>query len=269
LNKFSDLFVRLTTALVGATVMIFSIVYSQWSFFAVFFIILLFCLFEFVRVVVIPWKQAIWLYAMGVVIYSLLFLVISGHIETKYLYGLIPLASIGLFIQLYLNDETPLKSMALVYLGVGYIILPISLLTAIGFQSIYYEPFYIIGLIGITWCMDTGAYFFGSAFGKNQLFKRVSPKKSWEGAVGGVAMAMFGAWLLSIYLDMLTPAQWLVAGAIVSITGICGDLVESYIKRIGHTKDSGASIPGHGGFLDRFDSLIFSIPFYLFFLKLL
>ena len=269
MNKFSDLLVRALTALVGAFVMIFCIIYNQWTFFGVFFVILMFCLYEFVRIVVIPWKQATWLYAMGVFIYSLLFLVISGHIEAKYLYGLIPLASIGLFIQLYLNDETPLKSMALVYLGVGYIILPISLLTAIGFQTQFYEPIYIIGLLGITWCMDSGAYFFGSAFGKHQLFKRVSPKKSWEGAVGGVAMAMFGAWMLSRYLTILSPTEWLIAGGLVSITGICGDLVESYIKRIGQTKDSGKSIPGHGGFLDRFDSLIFSIPFYLFFLKLL
>jgi phosphatidate cytidylyltransferase len=269
LNKFSDLLKRALTALIGASIMIAGILYDEWTFFGVFFIILMFCLYEFVRIVVIPWKQATWLYIMGVVIYSLMFLVISGHIESKYLFGLIPLASIGLFIQLYLNDETPLKSMALVYLGVGYIILPISLLTAIGFQNDSYEPIYIMGLIGITWCMDSGAYFFGSALGKHQLFKRVSPKKSWEGAVGGVLMALLGAYVMSRYLDVLTPLQWLSAGALMAITGICGDLVESYIKRIGHTKDSGTSIPGHGGFLDRFDSLIFSIPFYLFFLKLL
>jgi len=261
--------VRALTALVGAFVMVFCIVYSQWTFFGLFLFILVFSIREYARMVQLPNVQAGWLYLISVVVFTLFFLFMAGLLPPKYLFGLIPLASLGMYLQLYLKDEKPLRSMAMLYLGIGYIILPFSLLSAIAFHPESYEPFLIIGLVGITWCMDTGAYFFGSAFGKHRLFERVSPKKSWEGAIGGVALALTGAWVLSLFLDQLTPMQWLLAGGIIAVTGIFGDLVESFIKRVGLTKDSGNSIPGHGGFLDRFDSLIFSIPFFLFFLKLL
>jgi phosphatidate cytidylyltransferase len=269
LNKFSDLLLRAASALVGVIVMIFCIVFSHWTFFGLFLIILTLSIREYARMVVLPRLQIIWLNIIAIGVFSLLFLTLSGLMPSKYLYGLIPLASCGLFIQLYLTDDKPLRSMALLYLGIGYIILPISLLSAIAYHPGAYEPVLIIGLLGITWCMDTGAYFFGSAFGKNRLFERVSPKKSWEGAVGGFALALSGAWALSFYFDQMNTWQWLASGAIIAISGICGDLVESFIKRVGLTKDSGHSIPGHGGFLDRFDSLIYSIPFFLFFLKLL
>lgn len=269
MNKFSDLLVRALTALVGAFVMLFCIVYGQWTFFGLFLFILIFSVREYTRMVQLPKPQAAWLHLISVAIFTLFFLYMAGFLVPKYLFGLIPLASLGLYLQLYLKDEKPLRSMAMLYLGIGYIILPFSLLSAIAFHPLTYEPFLIVGLVGLTWCMDTGAYFFGSAFGKHKLFERVSPKKSWEGAIGGVVLAMVGAWVLSLFLDQLTQSQWLMAGALIAITGIFGDLVESFIKRVGLTKDSGNSIPGHGGFLDRFDSLVFSIPFFLFFLKLL
>jgi phosphatidate cytidylyltransferase len=119
----------------------------------------------------------------------------------------------------------------------------------------------------MTWACDTGAYFVGLAIGRHRLFERVSPKKSVEGAVGGLAAAIgAGAWGWAWFVHdasgepLLTLNQALVLGALVGVSGQLGDLVESLLKRDAHIKDTSATIPGHGGVLDRFDSLIFSAP---------
>ncbi len=269
LNKFSDLLVRALTALVGVFVMIFCVMYGPWTFFVLFLAITVFSIREYARMVVLPPVQVVWLYVLTVSIFSAVFLFSSGYMHSKYLYVLVPILSIGSSIQLYLDDKTPLRSMALMYFGVGYIVLPFSLLSVIIFQGGAFSPYLIVGLLVMIWCMDTGGYFFGSAFGKHKLFERISPKKSWEGALGGVFLVLIAAWVLGIYFNEMNQWQWLVAGLIIAVSGIFGDLVESFIKRVGLQKDSGSSIPGHGGFLDRFDSLIYSIPFFLFFLKLI
>ena len=124
------------------------------------------------------------------------------------------------------------------------------------------------GLLFTIWASDVGAYFAGSMFGKTKLFERISPKKSWEGSIGGAILSGGFAYLNSLVLTDLALWQWLTISAIVVIVGTYGDLVESLFKRTMAIKDSGKSIPGHGGFLDRFDSLILSIPFIIVFLEL-
>ena len=125
-----------------------------------------------------------------------------------------------------------------------------------------------MGLLLIIWASDTGAYFAGSAFGRTKLFERISPKKTWEGLIGGALVAGGFAIGLSRYYSDLNTIEWLSGAAIVVVAGNYGDLVESLFKRSMSIKDSGNSIPGHGGFLDRFDSLILSVPFIVVFLKL-
>ena len=113
----------------------------------------------------------------------------------------------------------------------------------------------------LTWGNDTGAYLIGSVIGKTPLFPRISPKKTWEGSLGGVAVTFIIAWLLSIYTQELTLQTWLVLAGIVSVFGSTGDLIESMLKRSLGVKDSGTIMPGHGGFLDRFDAFMYMIPF--------
>ena len=113
----------------------------------------------------------------------------------------------------------------------------------------------------MTWANDVGAYFVGSKFGKTKLFPRISPKKTWEGSFGGVMMTFLTGWLLSLYIIELNLKDWLILALIVSIFGSIGDLVESMLKRSVGVKDSGTILPGHGGFLDRFDAFIFLLPF--------
>ena len=124
------------------------------------------------------------------------------------------------------------------------------------------------GVMCLTWATDVGSYFVGSYFGKTKLFERISPFKTWEGLIGGSLFSLFIAWCCFTIFGDLPLWKWLVMSMIISTMGIYGDLIESHFKRTIALKDSGASIPGHGGFLDRFDSFIINVPFVIFFLEI-
>jgi phosphatidate cytidylyltransferase len=111
------------------------------------------------------------------------------------------------------------------------------------------------------WANDTGAYLSGRFFGKKKLFERISPKKTWEGAIGGGLLALATSLLISKFNDTLASEHWFAIAFIVVVAGNFGDLIESLYKRSKNIKDSGTILPGHGGILDRFDSLIYSVPF--------
>ncbi len=118
----------------------------------------------------------------------------------------------------------------------------------------------LLGIFILIWASDSGAYVFGVTMGKNKLFERISPKKTWEGFIGGVVISQVAAFLLSRYFGDLGYLHWGIIAGIVAVFGTLGDLVESMIKRSVKIKDSGKILPGHGGILDRFDSLLFTIP---------
>jgi phosphatidate cytidylyltransferase len=113
------------------------------------------------------------------------------------------------------------------------------------------------------------AYIIGSKIGKTPLFPRISPKKTWEGTIGGAICTVLISFGLSYYFNTYTRLEWLVIGVIIAIIGTIGDLIESMLKRSYEIKDSGNFLPGHGGFLDRFDSYIFALPFIWLALQLL
>jgi phosphatidate cytidylyltransferase len=110
------------------------------------------------------------------------------------------------------------------------------------------------------WSNDSGAYIVGSLLGKHKLFERISPKKTWEGFIGGALFTLLAAWIISKFLHELSLIHWLVVGTITFTCGTFGDLIESQLKRSANMKDSGKILPGHGGILDRFDSILFSAP---------
>jgi len=115
-------------------------------------------------------------------------------------------------------------------------------------------------VLNLIWANDSGAYIVGSLIGKNKLFERISPKKSWEGFIGGGIFSMLAAWLISLFVVEISLIDWLVIAIITFIFGTFGDLIESLLKRMVKVKDSGHILPGHGGILDRFDSIIVSAP---------
>ena len=159
-------------------------------------------------------------------------------------------------------------NIAYTFLGIIYVALPFALICVLSMVLGRYSWQIVLGCLFLLWASDTGAYFAGTNFGKTKLFERVSPKKSWEGSIGGFILAMFIAYILSIYFEDIEGWKWYVIGAIIVIAGTYGDLVESLFKRSIKIKDSGSVIPGHGGFLDRFDGLLLSVPFIIAFLKL-
>ena len=158
----------------------------------------------------------------------------------------------------------------------GYIILPFVFITKISFGIKDYNPKIIIGLFLLIWTNDTFAYIVGKSIGKNKLFERISPKKTIEGFVGGIAFAIFAGYLISKYYIKAKPEFsqqsiliWTSIATIVGIFGTIGDLIESKFKRIAGVKDSGNIMPGHGGVLDRLDSVIFVAPIIFLFYQIL
>jgi phosphatidate cytidylyltransferase len=146
----------------------------------------------------------------------------------------------------------------------GYITLPFIFITKISFGIKDYNPKIIIGLFILIWTNDTFAYLVGKSIGKHKLFERISPKKTIEGFLGGAVFAVFAGFLISkLYIkpnpefSSMSILIWTIIALIASIFGTIGDLVESKFKRVAGVKDSGAIMPGHGGVLDRLDSVIF------------
>ena len=175
-----------------------------------------------------------------------------------------------LIVELFEKSDKPFQNVAGTLLGIFYAIVPIFLLISMSRENHYEEGTFIAtkftpniaaGILCLTWINDTGAYLVGSKFGKTPLFPRISPKKTWEGTIGGVVFCILSGFLIHRVFGVLNLTDWMVVGGIASVFGTLGDLIESMLKRSVGVKDSGSFLPGHGGFLDRFDSFIFEIPF--------
>jgi len=152
---------------------------------------------------------------------------------------------------------------------IGYIILPIVLLTKIPQLDFEYNPKIIISIFILIWTNDTFAFLVGKNFGKTKLFERISPKKTVEGFVGGLVFAMLFSVPIALYFIGQPVLIWMIIAVIVGVFGTIGDLIESKFKRSAGVKDSGKIMPGHGGILDRLDSVIFVAPFVFLFYQIL
>lgn len=166
----------------------------------------------------------------------------------------------------------PIGNAAFTISGIVYTILPFASLNLLALDQVedqtYFEPNTVIGIILLIWSNDTFAYLGGSLFGKNKMIERVSPGKTWEGTIIGVLVTFGLSFLIPGMLSLDHSRFWAVCGILVPVLATLGDLLESVLKRQAGVKDSGNVMPGHGGILDRFDSLIFVAPFALF-LKLI
>lgn len=146
-------------------------------------------------------------------------------------------------------------------LGIFYVVLPFMLVPPLSVMSPHrHVSWYLLLPLILTWINDTGAYCVGVPLGRHRLIERVSPGKSVEGFVGGLIFSMVGGALIAWLVDFHTPLFGALLGLVVGLVAVLGDLVESKLKRSVEIKDSGTFLPGHGGFLDRFDSLIFVLP---------
>jgi phosphatidate cytidylyltransferase len=189
---------------------------------------------------------------------------IAANIAGKKLYFLyILFVAIFMIIELFRQNKNPLSNVAVTLLGAVYVSMPFGLLSYLVFYPPFgnlYNPSFLIAYFLLMWANDSGAYIVGSLIGKHKLFERISPKKTWEGFFGGAFFTLLAAWLISTYLKEIQLIHWIAIGVITFTFGTFGDLIESQLKRGVDMKDSGRILPGHGGILDRFDSILVSAP---------
>lgn len=164
---------------------------------------------------------------------------------------------------LYSKEKESVKRLALVMAVQVYVGAPLAFMVAMGYWVA--SPMAVLAVFFFLWINDTGAFTVGSLCGRHKLFERISPNKTWEGFIGGLVFTLLAAVLFSLYASNWfdLPSNlwlWIGMGALVTVAGTYGDLFESRLKRLLQIKDSGAIMPGHGGILDRIDSLLFAMP---------
>ncbi|MFV8393140.1 phosphatidate cytidylyltransferase [Flavobacterium sp. LB2P6] len=272
-----------------------SILYSTESFFILFGIFLIIAVYEFCNLIQI---HKIFPILFGTTLYTIVTLVshynkITTHtinqifntdleiaVNTQQLDLVLLVIALVVSIKcilflFYDNIQKISTSSKYLYL-LGYIILPFVFITKISFGINDYNPKIIIGLFILIWTNDTFAYIVGKSIGRTKLFEKISPKKTIEGFLGGIIFAILAGYLISKYYIKANPEFsdrsiliWTSIAVIVGIAGTIGDLIESKFKRIASVKDSGNIMPGHGGILDRLDSVIFVAPIIFLFYKIL
>jgi phosphatidate cytidylyltransferase len=212
----------------------------------------------------------------GLAVYIISSLVAAGVIaRSSFLWIILPVF-IVLSAELFRKTGRPFDSLAHTFFSVLYTAVPVSLFPFAAFghtgvaplaamNGVEFSPGIVIAFFLLLWTNDTGAYLVGSAAGRHRLFERLSPKKSWEGFFGGVVLTVAVSLLMPRWIGVTGRTGWMIIALIISVAGTAGDLVESMLKRSLGLKDSGTVMPGHGGFLDRFDSVVVSFPLvYLF-----
>ncbi|ASB48697.1 phosphatidate cytidylyltransferase [Alkalitalea saponilacus] len=265
---------RLFTGIIFVIAIIGGMWWHPYSYLAIFFIVVILGLLEFIKLVEArPVSiNRTWPIILGAYWYLSSFFVLGGFVSPLWLMLIVPMI-MGVFItELFRNSTTPLLNIACTLIIPFYVALPFSFLHFLVYLNGAYCYMPLLGFFILIWANDSGAYLVGVNFGKNKLFERISPKKTWEGTIGGFIFTVISAYALSLLIKDVSTLNWLIIGIIVSIMGSLGDLVESMLKRSVNIKDSGSLLPGHGGILDRFDAVIFAAPLvctYLFLTQIL
>ena len=277
---------RATTAVVFSAVMLTGLFWNKWSFHLLFLVIATGCVWEFLEMTLPNDANKKLRKVIGAISgFALVFInylasikstipfIQSNNIlnsQSELIINILLILSFSLLIiELFLKAELPFNNVALILFSLFYLALPFSLLTHFTQFNPYtgFTPNIVAGILFLTWANDSFAYLVGSKIGKTPFFLRVSPKKTWEGTIGGGVFCMITAGIIAQFFTQLSLIDWLIIGAIIAVFGTIGDLVESLLKRSVGVKDSGSFMPGHGGFLDRFDAFIFCIPFVYFYLS--
>jgi phosphatidate cytidylyltransferase len=253
-----ELLRRLLTGVLYVVILLSAIFLSSDAFDFLFMVFGLACLYEYKRLVHLRgyyifiaylglWWAYIYLIQDRVLINVLMFLTLAVNL-TLLLY---------LFSskkKLYYNYQKFITG--LFYIGGGCIFL-----TMIPYNEKEFAKLLIMGIFILIWVNDSFAYLVGKTLGRHKLYPSISPKKTIEGTLGGFVFTLIAAYLMARYEPVLNLTQWMVLAAVIVLMGSLGDLLESKLKRQAGVKDSGAILPGHGGMLDRLDSLIFAAPF--------
>lgn len=267
-----EIYTRTLTGIVFLIVVIGSIILDPLAFFIVFSVFVFIGLKEFYQLAGKSTKKpTIEYYIFGILTYMIIGLSSLGYMDVRNTAIIFVFFFLQIAIEIFRKEDPQWKNIAIQLTGYIYISIPFGLMNSLFYTGAIDVPRYgiLIGVFVLIWTSDIFAYLVGSKFGKNRLFERISPKKSWEGSIGGLIFALIAAYILSLFVDQLNLAQWLLLAVILVISGTIGDLVESLLKRNAGVKDSGTIFPGHGGVLDRFDAILFAIPMVFVFINLI
>ena len=269
---------RLITGILFVVVLLLAITTNKYTLAGLFYIVSMAGLYEFFilmeKVGFKPKKSIAMI--IGSIIYGLIAMYSFGESNFAYLLFIFPLLVILVALELFRKSESPITNFAFSIMGILYVVIPLAILNFFAYDPMYYSEMKIntnnysslllVGFFVIQWANDSGAYLVGSMIGKNKLFERISPNKTWEGFYGGAILAVATGVIFGMFDG--STIHWIIVALIIVVFGTLGDLTESQIKRSCGVKDSGNLLPGHGGILDRFDGVLFSAPFVLAYLQL-
>jgi len=268
MNNFTK---RILSGIIYIAILIFSILYSKISFLSVFFILMMFCLYEFSKMIEL---KSVFPYLLGFLAYLFGNILNVEDVPSKVIFKYV---GVTLFLTIFCSfawillakKEEIVSHLGKIFLSVIYIVVPFILMAQIPFlnNDFKYASTTILGVFILIWSSDSFAYLIGKNFGKRKLLQRISPNKTIAGFIGGFVACVIASIVIAQYFTVLSLTQWIVISILISIFGVLGDLIESMFKRQAGIKDSSNLIPGHGGFLDRFDSVIFAAPFIFIYLQ--
>lgn len=271
-----NLLTRTCTGIVYVSLIMIALYCYSWVFYTAFAVVMSCILKEFIGIMALKNHAVLTLPAY---IFSLaLFTLACGNVcygwNVPYSFVAIPVILALCVWQLFRKDENPFDAIAYTLFGVLYIALPFCLLIHIIGGNSEMLPAAQLHTAAIMfvfiWSNDTFAYLWGISLGRHKLFPRISPKKSVEGFIGGLLSTVMLAFFIAQWVETpLSAWQWVGAAAVIVLASTFGDLFESMLKRYTGVKDSGKMLPGHGGFLDRFDSVLFSIPTFYIYLQII
>ena len=267
--KIKDILIRAASGVVMLVVMLTAMLWSTWSFAALLVAITAGVTWEHLRLSEHCGAQPQKVMAMGIALlvvapFALLF--DSEHAITEgvsLMFGMMFVVMIAmlmvLFVELFRQRETPIQNVGATILPALQVALPIAMLALLPALGEGYNAWRVVAFFSIIWANDVFAFLVGITLGRHRLCERISPKKSWEGFIGGIVAAM-GVALLAAHLLGEDMTVWAGLGLVSALAAVAGDLVESMFKRAAGVKDSGAIMPGHGGWFDRFDAVLMAAP---------
>ncbi len=260
----SNLGQRMITGTLFGTVVIGSMLLNPYAFAIVFSFFMIVGLWEFYQFFkqhqIVQVSKEIGIF-IGIFIYVLLVGISFEWFSVISLALIFPLFFTLILNELWAKHAHPLLNISVLVFGIIYIVGPFYLSIDLHVRDTSPLP-KVLGMFLLIWTNDSMAYFTGRIFGKRKLFERISPKKTWEGTVGGIVFTLLLGLIIGTYINKGEAFFWLVSALIIAPGAIFGDLLESLFKRSLQIKDSGKILPGHGGVLDRFDAALFTIPFF-------
>lgn len=269
----STLRTRGITAIVFIAIMIFGIFFNAYSFITLIAVIIAGCIWEFLPITVEKSKLRTAICILGgVTISSLIALANFHRTDSPHLIHVVFIFMFSIMLlcifEMTTKSTKPFQNIAFSTFSLAYYTIFLSSIFFIAFENGIYSSWKVFALIALTWTNDTMAYMVGSKVGRRKMFERMSPNKTWEGTIGGILFTVVVAFIFYHFVGLYSPTVWLGLAIIIGIFGTLGDLVESMLKRSYAVKDTGSLLPGHGGLLDRFDSLTFHLPLSVYFIHI-